>query len=260
MLLFVAGALAAPWLAPSDPNQVDLNNRFASLTRRHPLGTDYLGRDVLSRMLFGSRLSIATAVAATLGTTVLGLALGLAAGYYGRRVDAVIMRVVDALQALPALILALAVVGFIGPGLQNLLVAIIAVWWTGYARVVRGMALSIRERQFVEAARSVGAGDARIVVRHVLANLIGPTLVLSTVDMGRILLAVAGPSFLGLGVRPPTAEWGAMLAEAKDYLDRAPLLLIYPGTAITLLALAFNLVGDGLRDVLDPRLRRQVLS
>lgn len=245
-------------LAHGDPNRVDLLQRFAGPTLRHPLGTDYLGRDELTRLLYGSRLSIGMALVASLGTTVLGLGLGVAAGVYGKVVDSVVMRTVDGLQALPGLILALAVLGLLGPGLQNLLLSIVAAWWAGYARVVRGMALSIRERPFVEAARALGVSRPWIVLRHILPNLLGPTIVLSTVDMGRILLAVAGLSFLGLGVRPPTAEWGAMLSDAKDYLDRAPLLLVLPGAAITLLALGFNLLGDGIRDALDPRLQRHV--
>lgn len=253
---FALAAVAGPLLTRSDPNHVDLLRRLSSASLAHPLGTDYLGRDELSRLLYGARVSISMALVASVGTTLLGIGLGVLAGVFGKTVDAVIMRAVDALQALPGLVLALAVLGLLGPGLPNLLASIIVAWWAGYARVVRGMALSIRERPFVEAARALGASRSRIVVRHVLPNLLGPTIVLSTVDMGRILLAVAGLSFLGLGVRPPTAEWGAMLSEARDYLDRAPMLLVLPGAAITLLALACNLVGDGLRDALDPRMRR----
>ncbi len=257
---FALAAVAGPLLTRSDPNHVDLLRRFSSASLAHPLGTDYLGRDELSRLLYGARVSISMALVASVGTTLLGIGLGVLAGVFGKTVDAVIMRAVDALQALPGLVLALAVLGLLGPGLPNLLASIIVAWWAGYARVVRGMALSIRERPFVEAARALGASRSRIVVRHVLPNLLGPTIVLSTVDMGRILLAVAGLSFLGLGVRPPTAEWGAMLSEARDYLDRAPMLLVLPGAAITLLALACNLVGDGLRDALDPRLQRHVAA
>ncbi len=260
LVVFVAGAITAPWIAPANPVRVDFGNRFASPSIARPLGTDNLGRDVLSRLLHGARLSIGIAMAATIGSTALGLALGLLAGMRGGSVDALIMRTVDVLQALPGLLLALAVVGVLGQGLGNLLVAMVLVWWAGYARVVRGMTLSIKERQFVEAARAVGASELRVMTRHVLPNLVGPTVVLSTLDMGRTLLAVSGFSFLGLGARPPIPEWGAMLAEARNFLDRAPMLLIYPGTAISLLVLASNLVGDGLRDVLDPRLRRQAAS
>jgi peptide/nickel transport system permease protein len=258
--LFLLAALTAPWIAPRDPSRVDVSRRFASSSLTHPLGTDNLGRDVLSRLLYGSRLSLGMALAATIGSSVIGLSLGVLAGFRGGRVDTLIMRTVDVLQALPGLLLALAVVGVLGQGLGNLLVAMILVWWAGYARVVRGMTLSLRARPFIEAAHANGVPEPRLLLRHLLPNLIGPAIVLSTLDMGRTLLSVSGFSFLGLGVRPPTPEWGAMLAEAKGYLDRAPLLLVYPGVAITLMVLASNLLGDGLRDTLDPRLRRVTLG
>jgi peptide/nickel transport system permease protein len=193
------------------------------------------------------------AVTATVGIAVIGVLLGLLAAMYGRLVDTLTMRVADVFLALPTLILALVVVGLLGQGLRNLIITIVFVQWPSYARIVRGMALKIRERDFVEAARAVGASRPRIVLRHVLPNLVGPIVVLSTLDMGRVLLAVSGLSFLGFGVSPPTPEWGAMLADAKTFLDRAPQLLVWPGLAITLMVLAFNLAGDGLRDLLDPR-------
>jgi peptide/nickel transport system permease protein len=209
-------------------------------------------------MLHGARISLGIAVATTAGTAVLGLGLGLLAATSNRFLGSAVMRVVDIVQALPGLLLALALVGVLGPSLRNLVVAIVAVWWAGYARVVRSVALSVRERPFVEAARALGASEWRILRRHVLPNVLGPTAVLSTLDLGRTLLAVSGLSFLGLGARPPSPEWGAMLAEARHFLDRAPLPLLYPGLAITVFALACNLLGDGLRDALDPRARRSV--
>ena len=253
ILVFVLAALLAPWLAPHDPVETDFSNRFASLSRSHPLGTDNLGRDVFARILHGARLSLGMAVSATVGITILGVVLGLVAGMYGRLVETVIMRSVDVLLALPTLILALVVVGLLGQGLRNLIITIIFVQWPRYARLVRGMTLKIREQDFVQAARAVGASKPRIMFRHVAPNLLGPTVVFSTIDMGSTLLAVSGLSFLGFGVGPPTPEWGAMLAEARSFLDRAPQLLFWPGLAITLMVLAFNLAGDGLRDLLDPR-------
>lgn len=258
LLVFGLGALAAPWLAPADPSHTDVTNRFASLSLEHPLGTDQLGRDILSRLLYGSRLSIGMAVAATLGITVLGTAFGLIAGMYGRGVDTLIMRIVDILQALPGIILALAIAGILGAGLTNLLLAIVIVSWAGYARVVRGMTLSIREREFVVAAQALGVRKLWVGLRHILPNLVGPIIVLSTLDMGMTLLAISALSFLGLGAQPPTPEWGAMLAEAGNYIAQEPMLILYPGAAITLLVLAFNLLGDGLRDAIDPQLRREV--
>jgi peptide/nickel transport system permease protein len=251
--LFVLAAVLAPWIARHDPVQTNFANRFAKVSASHPLGTDNLGRDVFARILHGARLSIGMAVTATAGITIVGLLLGLVAGMYGRLAETVIMRSVDVLLALPTLILALVVVGLLGQGLRNLIITIIAVQWPRYARLVRGMTLKIREQDFVEAARAVGASRPRIMFRHVAPNLIGPTVVFSTIDMGSTLLAVSGLSFLGFGVGPPTPEWGAMLAEARSFLDKAPLLLAWPGLAITLMVLAFNLAGDGLRDLLDPR-------
>lgn len=251
--LVVLAAALAPWLARHDPVETDFSNRFASISRSHPLGTDNLGRDVFARLLHGARLSLGMALSATAGITLLGTVLGLVAGMYGRLADTAIMRAVDVLLALPTLILALVVVGLLGQGLRNLIITIILVQWPRYARLVRGMTLKIREQAFVEAARAVGATRPRIMFRHVAPNLIGPTIVFSTIDLGTTLLVVSGLSFLGFGVGPPTPEWGAMLAEARSFLDRAPQLLWYPGMAITFMVLAFNLAGDGLRDLLDPR-------
>jgi peptide/nickel transport system permease protein len=253
VLLVVLAALLAPWLARHDPTLTDFHNRFASPSRSHPFGTDNLGRDEFSRVLHGARLSLGMAVTASMGITLVGIALGLVAGMYGRVVAATIMRLADVFLALPTLILALVIVGLLGQGLRNLIITIVIVGWPSYARIVRGMTLQVRERQFVEAARGLGASRPWIVLRHVLPNLVGPIVVLSTLDMGRVLLAVSGLSFLGFGISPPTPEWGAMLSDAKTFLDQAPQLLVWPGLAITVMVLAFNLTGDGLRDMLDPR-------
>jgi len=251
----VAGAVLAPWLAPAPPDAVNVADRFAGPSLSHPLGTDNLGRDTLSRLLFGAQLSLSTAVLTTLAITLIGIAVGLVSGYYGGFVDAAIMRVVDVLLALPRLVLALAITGILGVGLVNLMIAIVAVGWADYSRVVRGLVLGLRERPFVEGARAVGASPARIMIWHVAPNLIGQVIVLSTLDLGAILLTLSGLSFLGLGVRPPTPEWGSMLAEGKNFLDRAPQLMLWPGLAISLVVLGFNLLGDGMRDLLDPRFR-----
>lgn len=256
--VYAVVALAAPWIAPGDPNAVDTAARYADPSWEQPFGTDQLGRSNFARVVHGARISIGLALVTTVGIALIGLSAGLLSAMRGRGVDTIVMRVVDVLQAVPGLLLALALVGLLGPSLRNLVVAIIAVWWAGYARLVRSMALSLRERAFVESARAAGAGELRVLVRHILPNLVGPMVVLSTLDMGRTLLAVSGLSFLGLGARPPSTEWGAMLSEAKTYLVNEPLLLVYPGMAITLFVLAFNLLGDGLRDALDPRLRQRL--
>ncbi len=250
---FALAALLAPLLASHDPNQTDFLNRFASPSAEHLLGTDHLGRDEFARILHGGRLSLGMALTATGGITLLGIGLGLAAAVYGRLVEAIVMRLVDMLLSIPTLIQALVVVGLLGQGLRNLIITIIFVQWPRYARLVRGMALKVREQTFVEAGRAVGGSRTWIALRHILPNLIGPVVVFSTVDMGSTLLAVSGLSFLGFGVPPPAAEWGAMLSEARFQIERAPQLLLYPGVAITLVVLGFNLAGDGLRDLLDPR-------
>jgi ABC-type dipeptide/oligopeptide/nickel transport system permease subunit len=248
-------ALAAPLVAPYDPNLQDVPNRYAPASLEHPLGTDNLGRDELSRLLHGARISLFTAIAIGMGILGIGMAVGLLSGFAGGFIDGLLMRIVDVLLAFPSLLLALAVTGMLGPGLVHLAAAMIAVWWVDYARLARGLVLSVKERPYVESARALGLPSYRVTLRHVLPNIVSPVVVLATLQTGRVLLALAALSFLGLGVSPPTAEWGAMLNEGQNYLARAPQLMVYPGLAITITALGFNLLGDGLRDVLDPTLR-----
>lgn len=251
-----AAAIFAPLLAPHDPNAIDVAFKFAPPSTTHPFGTDHLGRDVLSRLLFGARLSIGSAVVAALGITAIGIVFGMLAGYVGGIVDQAVSRVVDILLGFPTFLLALAVTGILGPGLGHLIIAVLVVWWASYARVVRALVVAERERDYVEAARAVGATTWRILGRHVLPNMVGPVIVLTTLDMGSVLLGLSGLSFLGLGVRPPTPEWGAMLSEGRTYVGPAPQMMLFPGAAIFLMVLGFNLVGDGLRDLLDPRTRK----
>jgi peptide/nickel transport system permease protein len=258
LVLLVAAfaiALAAPLIAPHDPNVQDVANRYAPPSLEHLLGTDNLGRDEFSRLLHGARISLFTAAGIGLAILSIGMAVGLLAGFAGGVVDGLLMRIVDVLLAFPSILLALAVTGMLGPGLLHLAIAMIAVWWVDYARLARGLVLSVKERPFVESARALGLPAYRITLRHVLPNIVSPVVVLATLQTGRVLLALAALSFLGLGVAPPTPEWGAMLNEGQSYLARAPQLMVYPGLAITITALGFNLLGDGLRDVLDPTLR-----
>lgn len=252
---FVVVAMLAPVLATRDPDAIDVLDKFASPSRQHLLGTDHLGRDEWSRIVWGARVSIGTAVAAALFISLVGIVLGTVAGYCGGAADAVISRVVEVLLSFPGFLLALAVTGVMGPGLRNLLLVMVFVSWAGYARLVRGLVVAERAKPYLASARAAGVGHMRIVGRHILPNISAPVIVLTTLDMGAILLGLAGLSFLGLGVQPPTAEWGAMLSEAKTYLGPAPQTMFYPGAAIFLMVLGFNLVGDGLRDVLDPRTR-----
>ena len=257
LVVALAGAaLLAPLLAPHDPDFVDVARKYRSPSWEFPLGTDNLGRDILSRLLVGARLSIGTAVVAGLAIGVVGLVMGMLAGWFGGAVDMVISRIVDVLLAFPLFLLALGITGLIGPGLRNLSIALVSVAWAGYARIVRSAVLAERNKPYVEAARAAGASEARIMGKHVLPNVVAPVLVLTTLDMGVVLLAVSGLSFLGLGVKPPTAEWGSMLAEGRNYLDQGPQMTVFPGAAIFLMVLGFNLLGDGLRDALDPRASR----
>lgn len=248
-------AAAAPLLAPHDPTAIDPARRLAGPSSEFWLGTDNLGRDIFSRLVYGSRLSMGTAVLATLAIVSIGVPIGAISGYVGGLLDDVIMRVVDVLLAFPSLILALAIVGVMGPGMTSVMAGLVAVWWVAYARIVRGLVLSLRERQFIEAAKAIGASDGRIIFLHVLPNVVGPVVVLATLELGTLLLAISGLSFLGLGTQPPTPEWGSMLNDGRRFLISAPQLMIYPGAAISLAVLGFNLLGDGLRDVLDPRLK-----
>lgn len=246
----------APVIAPHNPAAMALEHRLEGPSTRFPLGTDHLGRCVWSRLLYGAQWSLGTAaVAAGLILTV-GALVGAVSGYFGGAVDIILMRVVDVLLAFPALIPALAIVGMLGPGMGHLLAATVSVSWAGYARMVRGLVLSVRERQFVESSRALGASGATIITRHILPNVLPSVLVLGSVDVGGLLLLMAGLSFLGLGVQPPTPEWGGMLNDGRNYLFSAPRLMIYPGLAISLAVVGFNLLGEGARDLLDPRLSR----
>jgi peptide/nickel transport system permease protein len=257
-LLLVAGlvsaAVLAPWLAPNDPAAIFPEQKFAASSRQFPLGTDNLGRCLLSRLMFGARVSLLTAGTASLLIMLIGVAVGTVAGYFGGLIDFVLMRLVDLLLAFPLLVLALAVTGMLGVGLTSVLIGVVSVWWASYARIVRALTISLRERQFIEAARATGISDSGIVLRHIIPNIIASIIVLSTIETGRLLLVISGISFLGLGVQPPTPEWGAMLNDGRAFLQSAPQLMIYPGLAICLTVLGLNLLGDSLRDELDPRL------
>jgi peptide/nickel transport system permease protein len=244
--------VAAPILAPYPPAEQRAAERLQPPSTAHPFGTDRLGRDILSRVLYGGRTSLAASSIALLVTLTVGVAVGLAAGYAGGWLDGALMRLVDVLFAFPSFILALIVAGLYGPGLLKIIVAAAAVWWVGYARVTRSLVLQAKEEGFVMAARAAGARPLTIAVREVLPQVLGPIVVLATLNLGRLLLAISGLSFLGLGAQPPTAEWGLMLSEGRAYFLEQPHLMIFPGLAIFLTVLGLTLLGEGLRDVLDP--------
>jgi peptide/nickel transport system permease protein len=259
VLLFVAMALLAPWLAPANPASIDLLHRLAPPSAHHWFGTDELGRDILSRIIYGARLSLTVAVSVVACSLSLGIILGGLAGYYGGATDTLLnIFATNAFMALPGILLAIAFVAFLGPGLINLILALSIGGWVGYARLVRGQVLAVREREFVEAARALGASDLRIFFRHILPNIIQPLIVQSAIGMAGAVLAEATLSFLGLGVPPPTASWGSMLNDARSHLFDAPHLVVFPAIAVMLCVLSFNFIGDALRDYLDPRTRMSV--
>lgn len=256
VLALAVAALFAPVLAPYDPTAVHPADRLAGPGGPYPLGTDAIGRDLLSRLLYGTRWSLGMAALAAALIMAVGLVAGTVAGYVGGKVDQVLMRLADMLLGFPSLILALAIAGTLGPGIGKVMIGLVVVLWADYARIVRGIVLSVREHEFVLAARALGAPNRHIIRRHIVPQVLPPLVVLATLELGSLMLALAGLNFLGLGIQPPTPEWGAMINEGRPYLTSAPRLMLYPGLAITLAVLGFNLVGDGLRDVLDPRLRR----
>jgi len=257
VLMLVLAALAAPLIAPHPPTRQQLSNAFAMPSTTYPLGTDHLGRDLLSRTLFGARTTLG-ATALVLGVVLtIAIVVGVFAGYAGGWVDHLLMRLVDLVLAFPGLLLAVAVAGTLGPGLLNVTLALALVWWAGYARLIRGLVLEMRHREYVVAAETLGIPRARIAARHILPNILGPVVVLASLDLGSIVLSIAGLSLLGLGAQPPTPEWGAMLNDAQPFLQTEPWLIVAPAVAIVLTVLGWNLVGDGLRDWLDPRSRRR---
>jgi peptide/nickel transport system permease protein len=253
--VLVFSALFAPWLAPYDPYRVNLDNRLQPPDAAHLLGTDELGRDILSRLLYGARVSLWVGIVTVAASALIGVTGGLVAGYLGGYWDAVIMRVVDVFLAFPVILLAIAIVAVRGPGLNNVLIALALVYWTAYARVARSVVLTLREEEYMWAARTLGASPPRIMVRHLLPNAVAPLVVLASLGMGTAILAEAALSFLGLGIQPPEASWGSMLNSGMQFLRDASFMTTLPGLAIFVTVLGFNLLGDGLRDALDPRLR-----
>jgi peptide/nickel transport system permease protein len=252
---FAVAALFAPLFAPADPLAQELAARLQPPSAAHWLGTDQLGRDILSRLLYGARISLVIGIVVVVSAGVFGTIVGIVAGYAGGLVDEVLMRFTEVFLAFPPLILAMAIAGALGPSLTNAIIAIAAVTWAVYARLARGQLLSLRRREFVEAARSIGASRGRILLRHLLPNALAPLLVQASFDMGSAIISAAGLSFIGFGAQPPTPEWGVMISEGRNFISTQPWLALFPGLAILLAVGAFNLLGDGLRDALDPRLR-----
>jgi peptide/nickel transport system permease protein len=260
-LVFVICGVFAPWLSPHDPTQLDLTGRLLPPSPQHWFGTDELGRDILSRTIYGARISLTVAVSVVGLSLLLGIGAGLTSGFYGGLTDTLLnVYVNNAFLALPGILLAIAFVAFVGPGVLNLVLALALSGWVGYARLIRAQVMAVREREYVEAARGLGASDIRILGMHVLPNIIQPVLVQAAVGMAGAILAEATLSFLGLGIPPPAPSWGSMLNDARSHLFDAPHLTVFPAVAVMLAVLSFNFLGDALRDLLDPRLRATVVG
>jgi peptide/nickel transport system permease protein len=254
--LAIFAAVAGPLLTPYDPSAQELARRLEGPSLSHPLGLDELGRDILARLLAGARISLLVGLAVVSVSSLIGMTLGSIAGYFGGRLDDGISRVIDVLMAFPGILLAIALVAVLGPSLTNVVLALSVIGWVGYARLVRGQALRAREFDFVQAARALGAGSPRIILRHILPTAFPAVVVQATLGMAGAIIAEAALSFLGLGVQPPTPSWGTMLDAGRSHLFDAPHLTIFPGLAIALLVLGLNFVGDGLRDRVDPKLAK----
>lgn len=247
------GALFAPLLAPHDPLRQNLDRDLIAYSKSHPLGTDKLGRDILSRTLYGGRISLLTGIATVTISLTIGLLVGALSGYFGGWLDQSLMRLVDVLLAFPGLLLAIALTAVLGPGLDHVILALCLIGWTGYARLVRGEILSLRQREFVQAAHALGCPPKRVIVRHLLPNLLPPLLVQATFGLAAAVVAEGSLSFLGLGVEPPTPSWGSMLNDGRQFLLVAPHMTTYPGLALMITVLALNLIGDDLQDRLQAR-------
>jgi peptide/nickel transport system permease protein len=257
-IVLIVVALAAPLLSPYDPSVQDTSRRLETPSREHILGMDDLGRDVLSRIIWGSRVSLRVGFSVVILASLIGVSLGAISGYFGGAIDTLVMRVSDILLAFPGILLAIAMVAVLGPSLNNVILALATIGWVGYARLVRGQVLKVREMEYVTAARALGARSFRVILHHVLPNVINPVIVMATLGLAGAILAEAALSFLGLGVQPPTPSWGAMLTAGRRYLGMANHLAIYPGIAIMLAVMGLNFLGDGLIDALDPKYRKMM--
>ena len=256
LFIFLLTAVLAPYIAPYEPAVIDLANRLSGPSAQHWFGTDELGRDVFSRIIIGGRITVVITMTAVAIALVFGTILGLVAGYYGAYVDNIISRGIDTLMAMPGFLLAIAIIAALGVGTTNVIIAVGVASIPTFARIARGSTLSVKVQDYILAARAVGASHAHIIMHHIIVNIAPPLIVQSTLRLATAMLSASSLSFLGLGPQPPTPEWGAMLSTGRNYFTTGPLLVVFPGLAILLVSLSFNLMGDGLRDALDPRLRR----
>ncbi len=260
ILIIFLVAIFAPFISPFDPGKTDIAIKLASPSLEHPLGTDHLGRDVFSRMLYGSGISLSVGFVAVSISIVIGIVVGALAGYYGKIIDSILMRFVDIMMCFPSFFLMLTVIALLGPSIYNVMIVIGVTSWMGTARFVRAEFLSLRERDFVQAAKALGISDRRTIFRHMLPNALAPVFVTATINIATAILIEAGLSFLGFGVQPPAPSWGNILTEGRIYIFDAWWLTLFPGLAILITVLSFNLFGEGLRDALDPRLRQEAIK
>lgn len=253
LIIILLVSLFAPYIAPYSPIEIDMKNRLKSPSMDHLLGTDSLGRDVFSRLVYGGRTSILLSIIASMLTMLLGLVLGIIAGYFGGKLDSIIQMIINIFQALPSISFMIALIGIMGPGIKSILISVILTSWASFSRIVRGEVLKIREENYIEGAKALGSNNLHIIIHHILPNIMGPFIILFTTRIGKVILSIAGLSFLGLGLKAPTPDWGVMISDAKTYYLSNPILLIAPGTCIMILSLSINLIGDALRDYLDTR-------
>lgn len=251
-IVFILGIIA-PLAAPNDPNLVDIANKLQKPSAIFPLGTDHLGRCILSRLIYGIRTSFFIGLIIMTITVVIGSIVGITCGFFGGYIDSIIMRICDVMLSFPNLLLILAIVGMLGPSLKNVMIASVCVQWVWYARMIRGMVLKEKQNIYVSAAKICGSSKSFIMIKHILPNIISEIIVLATLDIGWVILNISAMSFLGLGVQPPTPEWGAMLYDGREFIRSNPQLMIYPGSLILIVVLCFNLLGDTLRDIIDPK-------
>jgi peptide/nickel transport system permease protein len=253
IIFFILLGLFAPFLTVNDSIEVNLANKLLPVSKTYPFGTDHLGRCIFSRIIDGTRTSLFTSISALSLIVLISLPLGYIAGYFGGVVDQIIMRIVDTLLAFPSLILSMVLAGLFGPNLRNVVISIVLVWWASYARIIRSLVMAEKNKEYIMANRACGASSWTIFYRHILPNIASSVLILCTIDIGRIILTISGMSFLGLGAQPPTPEWGAMLSDGRNYMQIAPHQIAFPAGAIIIVALAFNILGDELRDIGDPK-------
>lgn len=253
IVIFFLIGIFAPYLAPNDPQKVVLSQKLNGPSKEFLLGTDHLGRCILSRIIYGTRISLFSVCFIIFMILLISVPIAMISGYFGGKIDNFIMRVVDVFLAFPSVLLCIVIAGFWGQSLINIIIVLSSVWWAKYARVIRGMVLSIKQKDFIMAAKSCGTSSIKIILRHILPNIVPTIIILATIDMENIILSISGLSFLGLGAQPPIPEWGTMLSEGKNYIQIAPRIMICPGLTIMVVIMAFNLLGDALRDIMDPK-------